>query len=294
MKRIRLLLAVVLILGLFAGCGSQTAPDQEGDVILATTYPMYYLTCRLTEGLEGVTVEQMVTEPVSCLHDYTLTTEQMKKIERADLIVMNGCGLEDFMADALKSVPEENILAPGINEGDVLLTEEGEPDPHYWLFPGIFASGTLSGLYEALAEKYPEQKAILMANRDETQDDLTQLNREIVAIRSSGELSCTEMITFHDGFSYFANAANLTIAAAIEEEEGAEPSAAELQEICELIEKDNIPAIFVEKNGSTNAAQIIARETGVKIYTLTTIMDGETDYFTAMRENVQTVKEALS
>ena len=121
----------------------------------------------------------------------------------------------------------------------------------------------------------------LAALRDELETELT-------------ELSCREMITFHDGFAYFADAYGLTIAAAIEEEEGAEPSAAELQEICELIEQDNIPAIFVEKNGSTNAAEIIARETGVKIYTLTTIMDNETDYLTAMRENVQTVKEALS
>lgn len=283
MKCTRLLLAVVLMLGLFAGCGSQTAPDQEGDVILATTYPMYYLTCRLTEGMEGITVEQMITEPVSCLHDYTLTTEQMKKIERADLIVMNGCGLEDFMADALKGVAQENIVDCG--------SRDYPEDPHYWLNPMAYqeASGTAS---EALAARYPEQYNTLSANSNQLTQELTALYEEMQA--ELKDLSCREMITFHDGFTYFADSMDLTIAAAIEEEEGAEPSAAELQEICALIEQDNIPAIFVEKNGSTNAAEIIARETGVKIYTLTTIMDGETDYFTAMRENVQTVKEALS
>ena len=61
-----------------------------------------------------------------------------------------------------------------------------------------------------------------------------------------------------------------------------------------LIEARSIPSIFVEANGSTNAAEIISRETGVKVYTLTTIMDGKADYFTAMRQNVEAVKEALS
>ena len=284
MKYTRLLLAVVLMLGLFAGCGSQTAPAQEGDVILATTYPMYYLTCRLTEGVEGVTVEQMVTEPVSCLHDYTLTTEQMKKIERADLIVMNGAGLEDFMADALKSIPEEKIIVAGAGH-------EGNGDPHYWLDPSIYLDMT-NQVALALQKQFPEAYKQMVYNQEQFTGELAALRDELETELT--ELSCREMITFHDGFAYFADAYGLTIAAAIEEEEGAEPSAAELQEICELIEQDNIPAIFVEKNGSTNAAEIIARETGVKIYTLTTIMDNETDYLTAMRENVQTVKEALS
>lgn len=283
MKYTRLLLAVVLMLGLFAGCGSQTAPAQEGDVILATTYPMYYLTCRLTEGVEGIMVEQMVTEPVSCLHDYTLTTGQMKKIERADLIVMNGAGLEDFMGAALEGVAQENIVDCG--------SRDYAEDPHYWLNPLAYQAAS-DTVFEALSKRYPKQYKTLNYNRNRLAQELGELHEEMQA--ELKDLSCREMITFHDGFGYFASAGDLTIAAAIEEEEGAEPSAAELQEICELIEQDNIPAIFVEKNGSTNAAEIIARETGVKIYTLTTIMDGETDYLTAMRENIQTVKEALS
>lgn len=285
MKLSRLLLAVVLMLGLLAGCGSQTAPAQEGDVILATTYPMYYLTCRLTEGMEDVTVELMVTEAVSCLHDYTLTTEQMKKIERADLIVMNGCGLEDFMTDALKGVPQENIVDCG--------SANFTGDPHYWLSPLAYqaASATAS---EALAARYPEQHETLDQNGSRLIQELSDLQEEMQSNTNQRDISCREMITFHDGFTYFADALGLTIAASIEEEEGAEASAEEIKKICDLIEKDHIPAIFVEKNGSTNAAEIISRETGVKVYTLTTIMDGQTDYFTAMRENVQAVKEALS
>lgn len=280
MKRFCPLLAAALIFAMLSGCGAPGDPEQQGDSILATTYPIYYLTARLTEGMENVTVELMVSDAVSCLHDYTLTTEQMKKIERADLIVMNGGGLEDFMASALSGVPEENIIVA-----------KDHSDPHYWLDPQTYqAMG--NSIAVALGERYPEQNKVLTYNQRVLTTDLAALQEEL-----QGELSnlkSRELITFHDGFSWFAKAFDLTILASIEEEEGAEASAAEIRKICDLIEQHHIPAIFVEKNGSTNAAEIIARETGVKIYTLNTMMDGQTDYMTAMRENVQAVKEALS
>lgn len=280
MKLFRLLLAAALMISLFSGCGGREEAAAQGDMILATTYPMYYLTSRLTEGMEDVTVELMISDSVSCLHDYTLTTEQMKKIERADLIVMNGGGLEDFMTSALSGVPEKNIIVA-----------KDYSDPHYWLDPQTYqAMG--NSIAVALGERYPEQNKVLTYNQRVLTTELAALQEELQGELS--ELSCRELITFHDGFSWFAKAFDLTILASIEEEEGAEASAAEIKKICDLIEEHHIPAIFVEKNGSTNAAEIIARETGVKIYTLNTMMDGQTDYFTAMEENIRAVKEALS
>ena len=280
MKLSRLLLAAALLVSLFSGCGGREEAAAQGDMILATTYPMYFLTSRLTEGMEDVTVELMISDSVSCLHDYTLTTEQMKKIEHADLIVMNGGGLEDFMTSALSGVPEGNIIVA-----------KDYSDPHYWLDPQTYqVMGNRIAV--ALGERYPEQNKVLTYNQRVLTTELAALQEELQGELS--ELSCRELITFHDGFSWFAQAFDLTILASIEEEEGAEASAAEIKKICELIKEHHIPAIFVEKNGSRNAAEIIARETGVQIYTLNTMMDGKTDYFTAMRENVQAVKEALS
>lgn len=280
MKALRLSLAAVMIVFLFSGCGKEAQGGTQGDTILCTTYPMYYLTSRLTEGVEDLTVELMISDSVSCLHDYTLTTDQMRKIERADLIVMNGAGLEDFMTSALKQVSAEKIVDCG----------RGMADAHYWLSP-LTLRDVSNQIADVLCKQYPQQDPLLRDNASQLKQDLTGLEEELQ--NELRDLSCRKLITFHDGFSCFADAFKLEIAASIEEEEGAEPSAAELKEICDLIETHNIPAIFVEKNGSTSAAEIIARETGVKIYTLNTMMDGQTDYFTAMRENVQAVKEAL-
>lgn len=282
MRRLSCLLAVLLIFGLLTGCGG-TASEASGETVLATTYPMYYLAGRLLEGVEGVTVEVLVQEPVSCVHDYTLTTTQMVMIEKADLIVMNGSDLEHFMESALESVSTEKIVDCSV------ALETG--DPHYWLNPAMYEAAKET-LFETLNDRYPEYHKIISYNSEMLGKELTSLQTELTETLSG--LSCRELITFHDGFSSFAEGLDLTVAAAIEEEEGSEASAQQIKEICDLIAEKNIPAIFVEKNGSANAAEIIAAETGVKIFTLNTMMDGQSDYFTAMRENAAAVKEALS
>ena len=106
------------------------------------------------------------------------------------------------------------------------------------------------------------------------------------------ELSCRELITFHDGFSYFAESFGLTILKAVEEESGSEASAGELIELIDLVESHGLPAIFTERSGSDAAASILAAETGVKVYSLDMAMSGDS-YFTAMYHNIDTIKEAL-
>ena len=85
---------------------------------------------------------------------------------------------------------------------------------------------------------------------------------------------------------------NLHILKAMEEESGSEASAAELIEIAKLVDAHALPAIFTERSGSNSAADIISRETGVKIFTLDMAMSGDS-YFDAMYHNIDTLKEAL-
>ena len=84
---------------------------------------------------------------------------------------------------------------------------------------------------------------------------------------------------------------------AIEEEEGAEASAAEIKESVGLIQEHDIPAIFTEKNGSDATAQAIARETGCAVYQLDLVMSGDGSgiqpYVDAMDQNIDTILEAL-
>lgn len=277
MKR---LWALVLALVLLAGC-TPAATDDGKTHILCTTYPVYLFTTAVVGDVEDVEVELLVNQQTSCLHDYTLTVQDMKAIDRADVIIINGAGLEDFMADALaqKDVPVIDCSA-GI---DLLPTlehtghdghdHEEEYDPHYWMDPS--------------------RAAQMMANIAQG------LGLETTASHYdlSGRYQLPPLITFHDGFQYFADAYGLELLKSIEEEEGSEASAKELEEIINLVKDNHIPAIFVEKNGSRRSADVIARETGCKVYELDLIMSGDgagiEPYVQAMEQNLATIKEAL-
>ena len=90
-------------------------------------------------------------------------------------------------------------------------------------------------------------------------------------------VSVPGLITFHDGFQYFAKAFDLPLLAAIEEEEGSEASAQVINETVTLVKDQHIPVIFTEVNGSDATAQAIARETGCSVGQLTMLMDGPDD-----------------
>lgn len=281
------LLAAVMALSMLSGCGSAEKSASSGDdLLLATTQPMYELTQEIIAGATGITVEAMIQDQVSCLHDYTITTDQMKKIERSEMVILSGAGLEDFMASSLS----------GKDAADVIDSSEGvdllDDDPHIWLDPRRYVQQG-ENITKALSERYPDQAELFQKNMQAYEETLLDRYRNNW-YPATQALSCKELITFHDGFAYFADAYGLTILAAIEEEEGAEPSAAELKEIVALTESHQIPMIFTEKNGAANAAEIVAQETGVKTGVLDLGMSGgEDSYAAVMDANLEALKAGL-
>ena len=284
-----ILLFITLLL---SGC-SQESPSAQ---VAATTLPVYEFTTVLCEGTP-ITVTRLVTEEVSCLHDYSLNVRQVKAAEAAELIVISGAGLEEFMEDLL--VGKNTIdTSQGI---ELLCPEDGddhhhgheghhhESDPHIWLSPtnaAIMAYNICLGL----TEQYPEYTDTFAANLNALTEELNDLYTYGAAALE--DLSCRDIITFHDGFGYFAHAFDLTILEAVEEESGSEASAKELIHLIEEVEHHSLPAIFTETNGSVSAADIITRETGAKSFALDMVMSGDS-YFDAMYHNIDTIKEAL-
>ena len=288
----------LLISLLLCFCLSGCAVPEQAD-IAATTLPVWQFTCRITEGTD-LTVTRLVTENVSCLHDYTLTVRQMKAIESAEVVVLSGAGLEAFLDDALM-----NAEVIDASQGIELLEgghhhnhdhEEEEPeehhqehDPHLWLSPAR-AMDQARNICAGLSARYPEFTAVFEENLLKLLSDLEKL--EAYGKRSLSDLSSREILTFHDGFSYLAHEFGIEIVEAIEEESGAEASAKELIHMIEEVRLHDIRAIFVEENGSGSAASIIAAETGASLSTLSMAMSGD-DYFSAMYANIDALKEAL-
>ena len=274
-----ILLALALLL---SGCAAQKSKPSAD--ILATTAPVAQIVGAITAGTD-LTVATLISEPVSCVHDYALSVDQMRAVEQAKHIVISGAGLEEFMADVLTS--RAVIYA---SEGLALLPgEEGESDPHTWLAPENMIAMTHT-VETALAAEYPQHAALFAENADIWCGKLDEL--QSYGEQHLADLSCRRLVTFHDGFAYFAQAFGLEIAASMEIEAGSEPSARELEEIISLLQDQGIPAVFTEINGTADAAELVARETGCAVFSLDTAISS-VNYLSAMTQNIDTIKEAL-
>ena len=300
MKKSAISLSLVLCL-LLAACGAPAAPtaapaEDQTMHIVATTYPVYLFTTAVTQGMDGIEVTQLVNQQTACLHDYTLTVNDMKAIEKADVIVMNGAGLEDFMDDALASSGAPVVdCSQGIDllpvQGHEGHDHDAEFDPHIWMSPAN-AAQMIRNIRTDLTQLLPDQEQLLADNADQAEARLTD---ELPALPS--ELAHRDLITFHDGFQYFSRAFDFTLLKAIEEEEGAETSAAEIKELVSLVGEKHIPAIFTEKNGSDATAKAIARETGCGVFQLDMIMSGSGTgigpYIDGINANIDAIAEAF-
>lgn len=288
---------LVVTLSLLFTCLTSCAQNTDNVQVVATTRPVYDLTVILCENTD-ISVKRLVTENISCLHDYTLQTKQMRVAEAAELIVISGAGLEDFLSNA---VDGNNIVADASAGIDLISCDSSEDDhehalehqhttdPHIWLSPEN-AKIMANNIYNSLCIQYPKYEVQFSNNLAKLQDKLNDLI--VYAQQQLSDLSYKEIITFHDGFNYLADAFDLRILHAIEEDSGSEASAQELIHIIEIVNKQSLPAIFIESNGSVSAANIISAETGVKLYTLDMCM-GTREYFDAMYHNINTLKEAL-
>ena len=294
MKKCIILLILLLLL---TGCSRAAQTAQ----IATTTLPVYEFTSRLCEGTP-LTVTRLVTEEVSCLHDYSLKVRKVRSAEAAQLIVISGAGLENFLDDLLLGadtvdasadieliLPEDHHHEHGHEEAESHEGHSHDTDPHIWLSPAN-AMTMARNICAGLCRKYPQHADTFRSNLDAL---LTRMEAvEIFGQDTLSNLSCRELITFHDGFAYFAQAFDLAILEAVEEESGSEASARELIHLIEEVEHHSLPAIFTEKSGSVSAASIIARETGCETYALDMAMAGDS-WFDAMYHNINTMKEAL-
>lgn len=296
MKKLLIFILIISTL-LLSGC-AKTGSTYD---IVATTLPVYDFTSTLCDGT-GLSVGRLITENVSCLHDYTLKVSQMRMIEDAEMIVISGAGLEIFLDDALSGaqhIVDASVNVPlhtgshnhhedhhGDHHGD---HHDHTYDPHIWLSTENAAMMATS-ICDALSERYPEFIDVFENNLHILLERLSKLqDYGNVQLES---LNSRELITFHDGFAYFAESFDLTILKAIEEESGSEASAKEIVELVKLIESHSIPVIFTETNGSTACAGIVSTETGVPVHTLDMAMSGDS-YFDAMYHNIDTIKETL-
>ncbi len=304
-KFVRMLFIVVIGSIILSGCGQSKIPDSQANstntgskekfTIVTSFYPMYISTINVTKGVSGVEVINMTKPQTGCLHDYQLTPEDLKTLEKANAFVINGAGMESFLDKIIKQQPNLKIVeaSKGI---DLLKDETGEENPHVW----VSISDSIlqvKNIAEQLSSLDTVNAAKYRANADEYVKKLeTQKDRMHNSLDSAKN---RDIITFHEAFPYFAKEFNLNIVAVIEREPGSEPSPKEMQDTIEKIKEAKIKALFAEPQYPAKAAETIAQETGAKVFTLDPAVTGEAkpdaydDYINVMEQNLKTLQEAL-
>ena len=296
-----LLSLLVLIL---SGCGANneskatvgqaTDTKTEKSLTIATSfYPMYIFTLNIAKDIPNVNVVSLTKPTTGCLHDYAVTPDDMKSLEGAQILVINGAGMEAFMDKVMGQMPNLKIIES--SQGISLIKGDGDEgvNPHVWLSI-TDAITQVKTIGDQLASLDPDNAVRYQKN---TQTYIKKL--EILQTKMHQSLDSVQqrnIVTFHEAFPYFAKEFNLTIAGVIEREPGSAPSAKELGETIEKVKSLKINALFAEPQYPIKAADSIAKETGAKVYTLDPIVTGpmEADaYINLMESNLITLQEAL-
>jgi len=289
------IISFILVVFIFlTGCTNNTKVEENDTFNIVTSfYPVYIFTQNIAKDIPNVTVTNMSNEHDGCLHDYHLTTSDMKLIDEADVFVINGAGMETFLEKAYSV--QEDLEVVDSSEHVLLVNEKfsDEYNEHVWLSI-TNAISQVRNIGNALAKLDKENESLYIKNTDEYIKRLEELRNELR--ESMYDHSDVKMVTSHDAFPYFAEDFGFEIVSVIEKEEGTSPTSKEMQEIIDVIKDNEIKAIFIEKNSSTKIANTIATESGARVFELDSITSGDgnlLDYENRMRENIKVIKESL-
>ena len=307
MKRIlsALLCAAVCLTG-FSGCGTP-AKESSRLKLLASFYPIAIMALNIIDGVEGVAVESMAQQQTGCLHDFQMTTADMKKAETADAFLINGAGMEGFLDKISDQLPELPVIdsstgIPLIASGEDHHHDGGEGhdhdqedyNPHLWVSI-TNCMEQVRNLSEGIIALDPEHEAEYRENTETYLEKLSALRDKMHS--ALDHVKNKDIITFHEAFPYFAEEFGLHIAAVINREPDSQPSAKELADTIRLVRETDVKALFVEPLYPETSADIIAAETGAQVYVLDPAVSGEWDknaYLTAMESNLQVLAQALN
>ncbi len=234
-------------------------------------------------------------------HTFQPRPADLAEISSADVVFINGAGLEEFMGSVMKNIVS-GVKVVSLSEGIKLrksVTEKGEPDPHVWFSPVNVIywikkiDETLSGLDAANKNYYSENASSYIKK-------IMKLDKWVAVKLSGIPLRKRRLVTDHFFLGYFADRYNFKVFGTIYKSSStaAEPSARDISELISSMRKNRIPAVFIGKFSNMRIAREIARDTKaalVPIYTGT--LDppgGEVDtYEKLIRYDVSEIAENL-
>ena len=298
-----LLTATVLL----AGCG-QMGDDGSGNGrrAVASFYPLAWVTEQVAG--DGWTVANL-TQPGQEPHDLELSIAQTAALEEADLVVLE----EGFqpavdgtvanteapvldaaaVVDLLPASQDVHVGVTGVEHADEVAHGHGDLDPHFWLDP-LLVADFADAVADELGEVDPDAAQTYADNAAALRTELESLDQDYTAGLASCERTTT--VVSHEAFRYLSRY-GLDFEPIAGLSPDAEPTAADLAHLQELITEDGVTTVFSERLVSPKMAETLADDLGVSTAVLDPIEGlsddtADEDYLSLMRDNLTALQQA--
>ena len=294
--------------------GEVNKEDNKSISVVTSFYPAYVLTQNLTDQIPDIKVDSLTDFSAGCLHDYQLTTNDMKLLANADVFIINGGGMEEYLEDVIASHPKLTVI--DLSEGITMIESmehAGEDNPHVWLDPELYTvqiknankgleqyfmnldPGSISGDSADIIDKLNSNANDYLDKALDIVEEMNQILESVKERALSNDIS-NKVVIFHDSFAYLANKAGLEVAYAVEIDDEHPLSAGEIAEVIDIIKGEGIQYLFTEEQHDGTISDRIKEETGTEVFIINSAVtgDGSKDsYIEAMRYNIDTLKEAF-
>lgn len=281
--------------------GSATgSPASESSVRAVVSLPIFASLVAAVGG-DRVTVTSIVP-PGMDAHTYQPTPGNIRAVADADVVFVNGIGLETWLQPLIESAGGSTVPVVALAEGlqtvdDPHDAEDGhaheEGNPHLWLDPSN-AAAYVERIAQVLAEHDPAGAPDYRENADRYVAEIESFDAWAKEQIETIPPQRRKLVTFHDAYPYFANHYGLELVGVVVTSPGQDPSPRQVATLVDRVKAEQVPAIFVEPQFNPKLAVQIALEAGVKTILLysDTPPAGE-DYLAMMRLNIEHVVEGL-
>lgn len=302
-SRMRLRITVVtvaLLVTALAGCGSGSGSSGSNGKLHAVTSLEIFADLVRNVGGDRVDVTALLP-PGADPHTYELTPNRVADIAKADVVFVNGLGLEATIQDTIGANAGGRVvtLTDGLPviKNDTQLAEGASTaggNPHMWLDVRLGAR-YVEKIRDALIERDPAGRATYEANANAYLQQLGDLDREMEQTVLSIPKERRKLVTFHDAYPYLAARYGLQIVGVAVPSPGQEPSAQHIADLTQTLRSQGMPAVYKEPEFNAAVLEQAASEAGVRVLDLLSdaYADGVSSYVQLIRFDMQQLKEGL-
>ncbi len=280
MKKVLIAFITVFLLLSMCSCAKTDSDDNDKKIIAVSIVPQ----ATFVEAVCGENFEILTLIPSGASPEtYELTTNEMKKLSRANIYFSIGVPAEE--SSILPMINEKTkvfALHETVAQSYPDLTDDGGRDPHIWLSPKRVKL-MVNKIAESLSDLDPDNKSLYIENAEKFIGSIYSADKQIKSVLDGKKNG--SFITFHPSFGYFADEYQLTQYAL--EEHGKEATAKRLIEMADLAHRKGIKVIFYQAEASSRQAKAFAEEIGGKAICLEPL---SADYI----GNLNRMAEALS